>query len=390
MQSGKVKEDFESIQDSWYRRATTRKSVPERTVLRKAIRLADVAKAAGVSHGTASNAFSRPDIVRKEVRDLVLAKAQELGYAGPDPKGRLLRAGKVNAIGVAAAWQLSYFFDDPFARVVMSGISQACDATGAGISLVSAANQEQLAWNIQSALVDGFIVFCTEDGSRMVELTRERKLPFVALDFGLDDETIAAIGIDDVSGARLAARHLARLGHRRFGVLALPFGENGPGPVSIERALTAIYSGTRDRMRGYFQELAEFGIETAGIAIYETDNDEVSTRAGLEHVFASGSPPTAILAMSDRMALAALDWLRERGVRVPQDVSIVGFDGVPESAFSDPPLTTIAQPMVEMGRKAVETILNFDGTIRRETLDVTLIERGSTATPPGSRSSEAL
>src|ERR1700754_2424050 len=102
----------------------------------KAVRLADVAKAAGVSHGTASNVFSRPEIVRKEVRDAVLAKAHELGYAGPDPKGRLLRAGKVNAIGVATAEPLSYFFEDPFARVVMAGISQACDATGAGISLV--------------------------------------------------------------------------------------------------------------------------------------------------------------------------------------------------------------------------------------------------------------
>src|ERR687897_3415689 len=122
-------------------------------VQKSAVRLEDVAKAAGVSRGTASNVFSRPEIVREEMREKVLAAAQQLGYAGPDPRGRLLRAGKVNAIGVATAEPLSYFFDDPFARTVMSGISQACDATGAGISLVSAANQEQLAWNIQSAVV---------------------------------------------------------------------------------------------------------------------------------------------------------------------------------------------------------------------------------------------
>src|SRR5262245_23145015 len=196
-----------------------------------------------------------------------MAKAQELGYGGPDPKGRLLRAGKVNAIGVATAEPLSYFFDDPFARVVMTGISQACDATGAGISLVSAVNQEQLAWNIQSALVDGFIVFCLEGGSRLVELTRERGLPFVALDFGFDDETISALGVNDVAGARLAARHLARLGHRRFAVLSLPFAENGHGPASIQNAEEAIYAGTRDRLRGYFRELAAFGIDTSDIPI---------------------------------------------------------------------------------------------------------------------------
>jgi DNA-binding LacI/PurR family transcriptional regulator len=352
-------------------------------VPRKPIRLADVAKAAGVSHGTASNVFGRPEIVRQEVRELVLAAAQQLGYGGPDPKGRLLRAGKVNAIGVATAEPLSYFFDDPFARVVMSGISQACDATGAGISLVSAANEEQLAWNIKSALVDGFIVFCIEGGSRLVELTRERKLPFVALDFGFDDDTIAAIGVDDVAGARLAARHLAELGHRRFAVLSLPFDESGVGPASFEWAEAAIYSGTRDRLRGYFEALAEFGIDTANIPIYETANDEISVKAGLEHIFASRNAPTAILAMSDRVALIALDWLRARGIAVPQAVSVVGFDGVPEGALSDPPLTTIAQPMVEMGRRAVQTILNFDGTVRRETLDIELLVRGSTAAVAG-------
>src|SRR3954465_4984393 len=106
---------------------------------------------------------------REEVRERVRAAAVRIGYGGPDPKGRLLRAGKVNAIGVATAEPLAYFFDDPFARVVMSGISQACDAPGAGISLVSAGNEETLAWNIQSALVDGFIVFCIEGGSRLIE-----------------------------------------------------------------------------------------------------------------------------------------------------------------------------------------------------------------------------
>lgn len=338
-----------------------------------------MAKAAGVSHGTASNAFSRPHIVRKEVRELVLAKAQELGYAGPDPKGRLLRAGKVNAIGVATAEPLSYFFDDPFARVVMSGISQACDATGAGISLVSAVNKEQLAWNIQSALVDGFIVFCIEGGSRLVELTRERGLPFVALDYGFDDPSIAAIGIDDVQGARLAARHLALLGHRRFAVLALPFVEGRTGPASLEIAEEAIYSGTRDRLRGYVEELTGVGIDPATVTVYETANDEATVAAGLEHVFGAGEPPTAILAMSDKAALIALDWLRRRGISVPRDVSVVGYDGVPEGAFSNPPLTTVAQPMKELGRRAVRTILDFDGTVRRETLPVELLERASTA-----------
>ena len=330
----------------------------------KPIRLADVAKAAGVSHGTASNVFSRPAIVREEVRERVLAAAHKLGYAGPDPKGRLLRAGKVNAIGIATAEPLSYFFDDPFARVVMSGISQACDATGAGISLVSAVNQEQLAWNIQSALVDGFIVFCIEGGSRLVELTRERKLPFVALDYGFDDETIAAIGVDDVEGARLAARHLAELGHRRFAVLSLPFVED-PASARLrrQRVEAAVYSGTRDRLHGYFEALAEFGIDTADVPIYETLNDE-ETRHGRPRAHLRVRPARRRRSWRcpTRSRCLRSTGCSERGIAVPQRVSIVGFDGVPEGALSEPPLTTIAQPMVEMGRRAVQTILEFDGT----------------------------
>jgi DNA-binding LacI/PurR family transcriptional regulator len=347
----------------------------------KPVRLADVAKAAGVSHGTASNVFSRPEIVREQVRERVKAAAAKLGYAGPDPKGRLLRAGKVNAIGVATAEPLSNFFDDPYARVVMSGISEACDATGAGIALVSAANDEHLAWNIRSALVDGFIVFCLEGGSRLVELTRERGLPFVALDFGIDDETVAALGVDDVAGARLAAGHLAGLGHRRFAILSLEFNDGGHGPASYERAMNAVYTGTRDRLAGYFEAISQAGIDPPTVPIYETLNDEATTRAGLEYFFASGNPPTAILCMSDKVALIALEWLAARGVSVPGDVSVIGFDGVPEGRHSEPPLSTIAQPMTEMGRRAVEMILSFDGTIRRETMDIELVVRGSTAPP---------
>ncbi|WP_404927081.1 substrate-binding domain-containing protein [Mesorhizobium sp. ORM16] len=348
---------------------------------RRPVRLADIAKAAGVSHGTASNVFSRPEIVREEVRERVRAAAEAMGYAGPDPKGRLLRAGKVNAIGVATAEPLSYFFEDPFARVMMAGISQACDATGAGISLVSAANTEQLAWNIQSALVDGFIVFCIEGGSRLVELARERKLPFVALDLDSEDGSVAAIGVDNIAGASLAARHLTELGHRRFAVLALPFADGRTGIISPEELRAAAYAGTRDRLTGYFRELSRVGIDTSKVPVYETANDAATTKAGLETIFASGEPPTAILAMSDRMALATLEWLSARGLNVPDDVSVIGFDGVPEAALSEPPLTTVAQPIAEMGRLAVKAILENDGKISRQLLPVELIVRASSAPP---------
>lgn len=349
-------------------------------ITKRTIKLADVAREAGVSHGTASNVFSRPDVVRKEVQARVHAAAAKLGYAGPSPLGRMLRAGKVNAIGVATAEPLSYFFEDPFSRVVMQGVSEACDRRGAGIALVSSANSEHLAWNMNSAVVDGFVVFCLEGGSKLIELARDRQLPFVALDYGTDDPDVATFGIDDRHGAQLAARHLTGLGHRRFGVLSLQSSDTPNGPSSFERISNCAYSGTRDRILGYFDALAEAGIDRSGTPIFETDNDWETTSAGLEYLFARDPGITALLCMSDRMAIYAFDWFAARGMRVPQDVSVVGFDGVPEAERSIPPLTTVVQPIQELGRRAAETIL--DGKAISIELPVTLAIRGSTAPPP--------
>lgn len=347
---------------------------------RDLVRLSDVAKAAGVSQGTASNVFSRPDLVRPEVRERVRETARQLGYAGPDPRGRLLRAGKSNAIGVATAEPLAYFFEDPFARELMRGISEVCDERGAGLALVSARNQERLSWNIQSALVDGFVLLCIENGEKLVELTRERQLPFVALALGNPDESISAIGVDDYAGAQMAARHLAELGHRRFGILALEFDDFTEGPVDDARIAEATYSTSRDRARGYFEELALYGVSRESIPIYETRSNAESVRRGLDHLLGSGRP-TAILCMSDRVAMFAIEELRRRGLSVPGDISIVGFDGVPEAGSFTPALTTVAQPIAEIGRRAVRAILDADGSVHREVLPLELVVRRSTAAP---------
>lgn len=343
--------------------------------------LHDVAKAAGVSKGTASNVFNRPEIVRQEVRERVLTVARKIGYRGPDPKGRLLSAGKVNAIGVATVQPLGYFFEDPYARVLMTGITEACDASGIGISLVSAANEEELAWNMHSALVDGFILFCLEDADKLIQSSRERQLPFVALDFPRGDETMSVVGIDDVAGARCAARHLIELGHRRFAILAMEFAEDGFGRATMEQVNATTFSTSGDRVKGYFEEMAASCIDTAQVPIYETQNDTDTVHFALEEIFSSPSPPTAILAQSDRIAFIALDWLKARGLSVPGDVSIIGFDGVPESATTNPPLTTIQQPIAEIGRRAVRAILDHAGETWREQLDTELVVRGSTAPP---------
>ena len=354
-------------------------------ILDKSPRLVDVANAAGVSKGTASNVFNRPEIVSKEVRERVLAAAASIGYSGPDPKGRLLSAGKVNAIGVATVEPLGYFFTDPFARVLMTGITEACDASGTGISLVSAANEDELIWNVRNALVDGFILFCLEGAERLIDLSRERQLPFVALAFGHRDETISVVAVDNVEGARVAARHMAELGHRDFAVLAMEFQEGGFGRATPERIAGSTFSASGDRVKGYFDELAGWDVDTSSIPIFETLADEATVHPALEELFSSPTPPTALLAQSDRIAFIALDWLRARGLSVPGDVSVIGFDGVPECERSNPALTTIQQPIAEIGRRAVKAILDHGHEVWRETLPAELAIRGSTAPPPAVR-----
>ena len=150
------------------------------------------------------------------------------------------------------------------------------------------------------------------------------------------------------------------------------------------RIAAAHHVGPCDRLAGYFEALAEADIDTAKVPVFETQNDRKGTVEAMEHFFAAKEPPTAILAMSDKVALYALEWLRAQGMAVPEKVSVIGFDGVPECDVSKPPLTTISQPMVEMGRRAAKAILDFQGAILREVLPVELVVRDSTAPPPGS------
>ena len=347
----------------------------------KTIRLKDVAEAAGVSHGTASNVFNRPEVVREEVRERVLAAAKRLGYAGPSPMGRLLRSGKVNAIGIAAAEPLDYFFSNPWARRLLTEVAEVCDARGAGLALVSVAEDQPLGWSIESALVDGFLLRCAGPGL-LVEVAQKRGLPFVALSLDTAEPDVPAIDIDDFGGAYAAAHHLVELGHRHIAVLGIGLG-NGPGRVSPDEVRATRFLNVRERARGYWAALAEAGMIEDDVPVYATGNDGWNTEAAMAVLFnGTQPPPTALLAMSDLVALKAMNWLAARGVCVPEDVSVVGFDGVPEAALSSPALTTVEQPFRQIAERSVAAILDDDLPQGREVLPLTLVVRESTGPGP--------
>jgi len=347
----------------------------------KTIRLRDVAKAAGVSHGTASNVFSHPELVREEVRTRVRAAAERLGYAGPSPAGRLLRSGKVNAIGILAAEPLSYFFRDTWMRRLLTEVAAVCNERGAGLALVSVAGGRHLSWGIDTALVDGFLL---RRGGRelLVEMAQKRGLPFVALSLDASEPDVPALGIDDFGGAYAAARHLLDLEHRRVAVLGIRLGEE-PGRVTPDQVRAARSINVRERARGYWTALAEAGIPESEVPIHPVWLDAGNVGAALELLFdGSEPPPTALLAMSDLVALNAMAWLAAKGLRVPDEVSVVGFDGAPEAESSKPPLTTVEQPYRRIAERAVAAILDDDMPPGGEVLPVNLMVRASTGPAP--------
>ncbi len=276
--------------------------------MKRSVKLADVARAAGVSQGTASNVFAKPDLVRPEVRERVEEAARTLGYHGPDPKGRLLRAGKVNAIGVVVMDDLTYFFNDPFNREFMSGVAEVCDERGAGIALVSAVDREKAAWNIDSALVDGFIIQCIEDGDRLIELARRRRLPFVAVDVDPGPDA-SAILIDDRDGARRAAEHLLVA---RAPAVRHPFARDHRRRANRADRIApagrrAAIGATRDRLAGYEEALSAAGIDFEDVPVMEAINDRAGALAGAAALFDAAPETTAVLAMSDVLAMAAIE-----------------------------------------------------------------------------------
>jgi DNA-binding LacI/PurR family transcriptional regulator len=133
---------------------------------------------------------------------------------------------------------------------------------------------------------------------------------------------------------------------------------------------------------GNLEALAARGIDTSEVPIFETCDNAETVEPALAALFSGDDAPTALLAHSDVVAMIALDWLTTHGLKVPEDVSIVGFDGVPETAMTSPPLTTIAQPIGEIGRRAVKTLLDYENAEMHQQLETELVIRGSTAPPP--------
>jgi DNA-binding LacI/PurR family transcriptional regulator len=311
------------------------------------VRLRDVAERAGVSVGSASQAFGRPELVSEEVRRRVLQAAEELGYPGPDPVARRLRTGRAGAIGLIFAERLGYQFTDPTAPAFLRGVARGMEEAPSGLLLVPDSRyREEAARTVREAAVDGFIIYSTPQNDPRIDAALARRVPIVTVDQPRGAQT-PFVGIDDRAAARSAAEHLRALGHERVGVLSFV--------TTLDPGAALELDLTNERLEGYQEGLGD-AWDPELVRIVRPNAPEPAREATLELLQLPG-PPTAILAMSDILALGALEAAVEAGVAVPEQLSVVGFDDGPAAQHAAPPLTTVAQPHEEKGRLAAEWLL---------------------------------
>jgi DNA-binding LacI/PurR family transcriptional regulator len=352
--------------------------------MKSPVTLLDVAAAANVSKSTVANVFSRPERVRPELRQRVLAIAHELGFAGPDPRGRLLSSGKANVIGVVPSGEgITWIFDDPYMRRFLATVAEECQQSRTAIQLIDGYG-EAGAETIRRTVVDGLILH-TADQVRAVDPALRRKMPIVVMD-RIDDPDVSAVSIDDRGGARELARHLIGLGHRRFVITMLGRSYVAPilhRPIGAKRTLVSTYDVDEERLAGVSEALAEAGLALDDMPIVEACGSAEETRlygnaAGL--VLDNLGAATAVIVLGGELGLGLLVEARRRGIAVPSELSVAAFDDPPAAAAADPPLTVIAAPVAETARLATRLLFSSDPP-RHIELPVELLLRRSTAPP---------
>lgn len=349
--------------------------------------LADVASAAGVSVSTASVAFSGAGPIAPETRDRVLAAAAQLGYAGPNPLGRSLRRGRSGIVGVVIGDRLRRSFRDPVSIQMLDGLARTLAAHGAGVLLIPS-DHDEVDPLLSTAPMDAAVVVkCEGPGDEVVaELTR-RGVPVVGME-GDPGPRGAAVLLRDQEGTADVTRHLLDLGHERIAVVSLPFGPrrplsvvglaDGPGAAWLP---DAEYPPTRNRLAG----IADAGVRPVSLVETPASLVEHGHAAGLL-ALAAQPRPTAVIALSDLLASGVVLAARELGLRVPQDVSVVGFDGVDLPWLAPDVLTTVIQPLAEKGRAAADAAVRLAaGEEVADTLLPVELRIGTTSGPPPGR-----
>jgi DNA-binding LacI/PurR family transcriptional regulator len=309
------------------------------------VTMAEVARRSGVSPMTVSYCYSQPDRVAADTLRRVLEVADALGYQGPDPTARSLRRRHNGAIGVVLGEHLAYAFEDPQARRFLAGVSDVCRERGIGLNLIPTTGDDGDVERVRSASVDGYIVWTTVDDDPVLTVLGGQDKP-VAVHGGPAVSGTEVVTIDNRASACALAAHVFP-GRARPAVLSFPFGrdraprlEIGPEPDSAD------YPVTRERLLGVYDHCRDAGVDTSGLPVALVErNDRAGAAAVADRLL---DVSDAVVAMSDQLALALLDAAGRRGVRVPEELSVGGWDDGPDAEQAG--LTTVTQSLFEQGR----------------------------------------
>lgn len=305
----------------------------------------EVAREAGVSIGTVSNVFNRPDVVAEHTRQRVEEAVDRLGYV-VNASARSLRHGRSPTLGLIVMDVRNPFFTE-VARGLEDAASQAGYMVVLGNSDGSEAKERQYLRVLEEQRVQGVVLTPVAQDQRELEWLRERGMHVVLLDRPATNPTMCSVAVDDIMGGRLATEHLLSRGHRRIAVLT--------GPLSIQQC--------NQRLEG-----ARSAVEARGMApgavlvpIEVPTLDARAAHAALDQVLACDPPVSAVFCINDLMALGIIRGMKERALTAPDDLAVVGYDDVEFAAVLQPGLTTVRQPMYELGAAATHLFLDETG-----------------------------
>ena len=333
------------------------------------VTIADVAGAAGVSKTAVSFAFNNPEKLGQATLERVLSAADRMGYA-PHPAARALSLRRSGTIGVLIPQRLSTVFANQFLSELLQGLGELVEEHDLSLLLVPPLDGS-LEGAIRQASVDGFISLGLSPDDEALATLDRIGIPTVLID-SEDSAEHPVVNVDDAGGAEAAARHLLELGHREFAIILLP-------PTRSQTRLTP--SAAR-RLDGYNAALSKFDLPPPHSV---TAGATMPAGARAFESFPKGKRrPTAVLAMSDMAAIGVLGAADAAGLKVPGDLSVVGYDDLPMAAWTSPPLTTVRQPIVEKGRLAARLLIQrLQGKVATSPppLSTSLVVRGSTSRP---------
>ena len=305
------------------------------------VSIKDIAKKAGVSHSTVSRALGDSPLVSSETRARIQRLAREMGYS-PDAQARSLVMGRTQTVGVVVTT-----ITDPFIAEIVQAIESTAYDRGYSVILASSRSKSEreiaAVEMLQSKRVDGVIVTSSRVGALYQEHLERLGVPVVLINSHREEmgSYTFSINVDNRHGGRLATRHLLELGHRRIAYVTG----------------AADHSDDRERLAGYCQALTQVGIVPDRLLIVAGTGRAGGGERALPQMLALEQPPTAVFCYNDVTAIGLLRAACQAGLSIPGDLSVVGFDDIPFASFVRPALTTIAQPMPDMGRRAMEMVL---------------------------------